>query len=248
MQNQREWLPHLENSIPKEAWGYSVSMYSVALEGWRRGLTLKFINRNRRKSELYYSLSNKDREHVFTVSKGDKVTDEAIKICRNKHLTKKYLTKAGVPTPKGELFKKDVEDEEIIKYANELGYPLVIKPVDGTGGTGVIANIQNQKEFKEALKYVRYDMNYPNVIVEEHYDGRGYRVYVIGNEVIGAFDRIPANVVGDGKHTVKQLLQLKMKERDKNPALFNRPIKIDKEMENLLKDQGYNLDSIPEKN
>lgn len=248
MKNNREWLPHLENSIPKEARGYTISMYSVALEGWRRGLTLKFINKNRRKSEVYYSLAYQGREHIFTVSRGDKVTQKAVEICRNKHLTKKHLAKAGVPTPKGELFRKGIPDNEIINYANELGYPLVVKPVDGTGGTGVIANIQNEEELRNALKYVRYDMKYPNIIVEEHFEGRGYRVYVIGNNVIGAFDRIPANVIGDGKHTVKELLRLKLKERDKNPALFKRPIKIDKEMKNILKAKGYTMSSIPKQN
>ena len=122
----KSWLPHLENSIPIEARGYSVSMYSIALEGWRRGLTLKFINKNRRKSEIYYSLAYNGREHLFTVSRGDKVSDEALEICRNKHLTKKYLKKAGIPTPEGEVFKKNIPDNEIINYANTLEYPLVI--------------------------------------------------------------------------------------------------------------------------
>ena len=241
----KSWLPHLENSIPIEARGYSVSMYSIALEGWRRGLTLKFINKNRRKSEIYYSLAYNGREHLFTVSRGDKVSDEALEICRNKHLTKKYLKKAGIPTPEGEVFKKNIPDNEIINYANTLEYPLVIKPLEGTGGNGVITNIKNVQEFKDALNYVRYDLNQPDVIVEKHFDGRGYRVYVIGDKVIGAFDRIPANVIGDGKNTIKKLLKRKIEERDKNPALYKRPIKIDKEMHTILHSQGYTLDSVP---
>src|SRR5690625_4060339 len=234
MSNERLWLEHLEDSIPKEARGYSVSMYTVALEGWRRGLTLKFINENRRRSELFYSLEYQGRKHIFTVSKGDQVSDNAIKICRNKHIAKQYLNKAGVPTPEGELFNKEVMDEEIIDYALKLGFPNVIKPVDGTGGTGVIANIKNEKEFKAALNFVRHDLKKTNIIVEKHYDGRGYRIYVAGNKVIGAFDRIPANVIGDGKSNINYLLKEKIKKRDENPALFKRPIKIDKEMHTLL--------------
>lgn len=245
--NRKKWLPHLETSIPESARGYTVSMYSIALEGWRRGLSLKFINRNRRKSEVFYSLSNEEREHVFTVSRGDKVSMNALRICRNKHLTKEYLTKAGVPTPEGELFQKEIQDDKIVEYAKSLGFPLVIKPVDGTGGTGVIANIQNVEEFKSALKYVRHDLNRKEVIVERHFDGRGYRIYVIGDEVIGAFDRIPANVIGDGQNNIKTLLKQKISERDKNPALFKRPITIDDEMHNMLKSIGYDLNSVPAK-
>ena len=82
MSNERVWLEHLKDSIPDEGKGYSVSMYTVALEGWRRGLKLKFINKNRRRSEIFYSLTYNGKEHVFTVSKGDKVSDKAIEIFR----------------------------------------------------------------------------------------------------------------------------------------------------------------------
>ncbi|WP_029267426.1 acylphosphatase, partial [Virgibacillus alimentarius] len=244
---KKEWLSHIESSIPEEARGYTVSMYSIALEGWRRGLKLKFINENRRKSELLYSLSSKEKEHKFVVSRGDLTSGKALKICRDKHLTKKYLKEADVSTPKGELFPKNISNKKIIKYANQLGFPLVLKPSNGTGGAGVIANIKNEKEFSGALNYVRYELNYPDVIVETYFSGVDHRVYVVGDKVVGAFIRIPANVIGDGKNTVNQLLKLKMKERDKNPALFKRPIKIDKEMHNMLRSQGYALDSIPKK-
>lgn len=247
MSNERVWLEHLKDSIPDEGKGYSVSMYTVALEGWRRGLKLKFINKNRRRSEIFYSLTYNGKEHVFTVSKGDKVSDKAIEICRNKHLAKQYLKKAGVPTPEGELFNKDASEEEIVDYAKKLGFPNVIKPVDGTGGSGVIANIQNEAEFKKALSFVRNDLGKKNIIVEKHFDGRGYRVYVVDNQVIAAFDRIPANVVGDGKKNIKTLLDEKIKIRNENPALFKRPIKIDKEMYALLEAQGYTLESVPKK-
>lgn len=244
----KKWLSHLESSIPEAARGYSLSAYAIALEGWRRGLKLKFINENyRRKSELYYSLASDIREHRFVVSRGDLTTREAMDICKNKHTAKQYLKKAGVPAPEGENFTKEVADEEIISYARKLGYPLVIKPNDGTGGTGVIANIKNEEDFKQALSYVRYDLGFQNVIVEQYFSGEDLRIYVVGDQAIGAFTRTRANVIGDGKNTIRSLLKMKMKERDKNPALFKRPIKIDQEMHTVLEEQGYTLESIPEK-
>lgn len=244
---KHEWLPHLDHCLPIEAQGWKLSSYAIALEGWRRGLTLKFFNKSRKLSKIKYSLSYNGREHVFAGSRGDLVTKEAIKICINKHLTKKFLIDAGVPTPEGDMFDEKNSDEDIINYANSLGYPVVLKPTDGSGGHGVIANIQNENEFKRALSYVRYDLKYENLIVEKHYDGEGYRVYVIGDKAVGAFDRIPANVIGDGKNNIEILVKKKIRERDKNPALYNRPIIIDQEVHDVLSEQDYTLESIPAK-
>src|SRR5699024_11100915 len=110
----------------------------------------------------------------------------------------------------------------------------------------VIANIKNHQEFVDALRYVKKDLKYPNVIVERYFVGKDHRIYVVGDKVIGAYTRIPANVIGDGKSNVKQLLQTNMKERNNNPALFQRTIKVDKEMKNMLKEKGYTMESIPE--
>lgn len=247
MENYKSILKSLENSVPPEAYGYTVSMYSIALEGWRRGLVLKFINKNRSKAQTVYTLSDGKNEHTFSVTRGDAVPREAIQICVNKDLTKEYLAKADVPVPEGNNFNENIKDEEMINYANKLGYPLVLKPSDGTGGNGVIANIKNENEFKEALSYVKYDLNYKKLIIEKYFAGEDLRLYVIDNQVIAAFKKIPANVIGDGVHTIRKLIALKNEERTKTPALHNRPITIDKESDNLLKSSGYTLDSIPEK-
>ncbi|MED4081964.1 ATP-grasp domain-containing protein [Halalkalibacterium halodurans] len=244
-QANKEWLPHLEDAVPQKAKGYTLSMYSIALEAWRRGITVKFYNTTEKKSRLRYSLSYEGKEYTFVGSRGSIVPREAIKICIDKHLTKKYLLRAGIPVPEGEEYSGEVPDEEIVEYSKRLGYPLVIKPSKGTGGKGVIANIRSEEEFRSALSYVRNDLNYPEVIVERYAVGIDHRVFVIGNEVIGAFKRIPANVVGDGVNTIRTLLRVKNKERDKNPSLNGLPITIDKEVHSTLEKVGYTLDSIP---
>lgn len=242
-----EYLPQLKNSVPPEAVGYTLSMYSVALEGWRRGLTLTFINNNNQKKALIrYKLSDGKNEHLFQVSRGDKVSKEAIKICVNKHLTKEYLKKANVPVAEGDQFTEKSTDDEIIKFANKLGYPLVLKPTDGTGGHGVIANIKNEKEFKEALNYVKGQLGYKKLIVEKHFEGEDYRLHVVNEEVIGAIKKERSHVVGDGIHTIQELIDLKNRERTKTPALRNRPITTDQETIKLLKSNGQTLESIPE--
>src|SRR5699024_4854608 len=180
-----QWLPHLENSIPESAKGYSMSFYAIALEGWRRGLSLKFINDNRSKAKILFELSSEKRAHQFVVSRGSLITKDAMRICRNKIETKEYLEMSHVATPKGKLFKKNKKKETIIKFAEKNGYPLVIKPSDGTGGRGVIAGIKNKHEFIEALNYIQEKLGYKEIIVEDYFEGEDYRVYVIDHEVVG---------------------------------------------------------------
>lgn len=245
LKKEFQWLPHLENSIPESTTGYSISFYAIALEGWRRGLTLKFINKNRRQSELLFELASKENSHQFVVSRGSLITREAMRICRNKIETKKYLETNNVATPKGKLYSKDIKDEDIIAFANTLEYPLVIKPSDGTGGRGVIAGIKNEKTFKESLNYIRKDLGYDNVIVEEHFQGEDLRVYVIDNKVEGVIKRIPANVLGDGISTVSELIKEKNKYRQTLPNLTSSLIKIDQELKNKLSEINYTLSSVP---
>lgn len=246
MDYRKDWLPHLYGSIPIEAYGYRVSMYSIALEGWRRGLTLKFYNDKKNNSLNQFSLTYRDREHRFSSSRGDMVSRKAIKICVNKHLTKEHLSRSKIPIPEGKIFNAEKPIEEIVSYSNLLGYPLVIKPTNSSGGRGVISNIMNEGELKKAISYVRGELKLSSIIVEKFQFGEDYRIYVIGNELVGAISRKPANVTGTGVDTIRQLIKSKDKERDKNPALYNHPIKIDEDMENTLRLKDYTLDSIPE--
>lgn len=248
MQNNiTNWLPHLEGAVPLEARRNKLGMYSIALEGWRRGLTLKFYKTySGKKEKIKYSLSYGEKKHKFYKSAGDKVTKEAVKICINKSKTKEYLSKAGVPVPKGKKFEVEATDEEIIKYSESMGFPLVVKPIDQYGGKGVISNIQDIESLKKALFYVRQELKFPEVLVEQFIPGDEFRIYVVGNKVIGAVNRVPANVVGDGINSIKNLIDMKNRERRKNPNLYLNPIKIDQELLNTIHSSGFTLESIPE--
>ncbi|PYZ92547.1 hypothetical protein CR194_12825 [Salipaludibacillus keqinensis] len=250
IETKYKWLPHLEDAVPKAGQGKRISTYTVALEGWRRGIRLRFFSMfdEENKLKVRYSLKYKDREHHFALSKGDKVTDEAFDICDDKDLTKKYLSKAGVPTPEGAKFSEDATDEEVLAYANSLGYPLVLKPVSANGGKGVFANVQNEEVLKDAIPYVRKELEYPEVIIETHVPGeKEFRVIVLDDKVLGAMHRIPANVVGNGQQTIRQLISSKNAFRKQNPHLTSRMIKIDKEVIYMIQQAGYELDSVLEK-
>lgn len=241
-------LTHLKDLDLNDIKGYETTFYSIALEAWRRGINVKFINNNRAKAVVSYELNYKGKSHLFVSSRGDLTSRETMAICRNKFKAKQYLRAANVPTPEGELFNENTDDQEIINYAIQKGFPVVIKPVDGQGGRGVISNIQNEKEFQEALKYVRYELNYKKIIVEDYFPGKDLRVYVVDGEVIAITKRIPANVVGDGKSSIEKLIREKNKMRKKNPVLTSSLIKINSELITQLEYQNLNLKSVPNKN
>lgn len=247
--HKREWLPHLENAVPVKGYGNRLSMYLIALEGWRRGLTVKFFTVDDPDQRLLvrYSLSDGKKEHKFVSSQGDKLTDEAFEICDNKDLTKQVLAKAGVPVPEGKRFEADVPDEEIVRYAASLGFPLVLKPISENAGKGVFANIQDEEALRNALVHVRQELNYLDVIVERFIPGKEFRIFIVGDKVIGAVNRIPANIMGDGINTIEKLIEIKNQERRKNPNLYRNLIEVDEEILTTIRSRGYSLTSVPEK-
>ena len=251
-----EFLSHLPTKVIKGIKGFQLDAFLIAYEGWRRGLTLRWYQDetdeckmhrlNSSTSGKFFSLSSPERSHYFFRSRGDKVGNEDVNICRDKEKTKELLKKAQVPIPLGKEFTSD-DEEAIINYATKIGFPVVIKPVTGSMGRGVFINIQNEEEFKEVLSHFKNKLKYKKCIVEKHYNGKEYRVYVVGNEAISAINRVPANVVGNGKDSITNLIDKKNKQRKKNPYLAVKPIKIDFEVNKMLKAKGYDEESIPAK-
>ncbi|MBM7095814.1 acylphosphatase [Bacillus sp. H-16] len=259
VENQVSWLPHLTEEIVSDARGPELDAYAIALEGWRRGLTLRWHAKDSEKfSEMdtwfvdrpgkLFSLSSEDKTHYFFRTRGDKVTNEAVRIGGDKEETKKHLIKAGVPTPKGKRFKDSKgNQEEIIKYASEIGFPVVVKPTDGSFGRGVITNLLEEPELVQALHYLNVQLGFNDIIIEQHVKGEDLRIYVVGDKVVGAIKRVPANVIGDGVNTIKGLIDLKNQERKKNPRLISCPIKINDDMKYFINSNNYTFTSIPAK-
>ncbi|WP_062050286.1 acylphosphatase [Bacillus sp. JCM 19034] len=250
-----EWLLHLPLEVVEDARGPEFDAYLIALEGWRRGLTLKWHVKDSEKFKgmktwfddkpgKLFSLSSKEKTHYFFRTRGDKVSNEAVEIGADKEKTKIYLEQKGIRTPKGRLFSLDESETQIIEYVEELEFPVVIKPLDGSFGRGVTTNIQSVDGVIEAIKTVKETPNPRGIIVEEFIEGNEYRLYVVGDNVVGAIKRVPANVIGNGKSTISELIDEKNKHRSNNPRLISCLIKKDQEIINHVSKQGYSLDDI----
>ncbi|MBS1763058.1 MAG: cyanophycin synthetase [Bacteroidetes bacterium] len=168
----------------------------------------------------------------------------AVDIAGDKEDTKNLLEAAQIPVPSGRI----IRDEQELKTAIEIvGYPCVIKPLNGNHGKGATTNIN---DFEHALKALEAAQVYGrNVICEKFISGFDFRMLVINYKFVCAALRTPASVTGDGEHTVQWLID----EANKDPRRgyghekVLTQIKVDSFTEKMLSEKGYTLNSIPRK-
>lgn len=258
-QVNKKWLSHLPLEVIANTQDNYLDAYVIALEGWRRGLNLSWHTKKSNKFKniktwfvdepgQLFSLHSKENSHYFFRSRGDRVSNEAVEIGMNKQKTKELLTETSVPVPKGKEFINNYTENDLINYAETLGYPVVIKPKDGSFGRGVISQIMNSDELKEALYHLRYELKENEILLEKHITGSDYRLYVVGDKVEGAILRVAPNIIGDGIKTIETLIKEKNDLRNLNPRLATCPIRTDNEAITYLNKNNYNLNSIPKKN
>lgn len=132
----------------------------------------------------------------------DSTSAVAESIGQDKDLTKRLLHAAGVPVPLG----KPVESvDEAWEVALKVGLPVVVKPQDGNQGKGVTVNITDRAQLEEAYKNAA---DYGTVMVERFLPGHDFRLLVVGDQLVAAARREPPQVLGDGQHTVRELVDL----------------------------------------
>ena len=166
---------------------------------------------------------------------------EAIKLVKDKFKTSSLLIKNGIPVPKFAKINVDNNVKNIINIMNntEIYFPIVLKPINGTFGIDVITNIDNEKELNESIDSLK--KKYKELMLEEQISGDCYRIFVFNNKVIDIIKREKPYVIGDGIHTVNELIEERNKEQEKM-LLFQT-----KNVSNLfIIKQGYTLDTILE--
>lgn len=174
----------------------------------KRGIKFKLVDRD----ENFVRLSRDTHiEYVKQATKTSLDSYSTVLIMENKVVTKEVLKEQGIRVPAGEAFRN--LDEAIASYDTYQGSPIVIKPKSTNFGLGI--TIFNQ-EFTRDEMLKAFEMAFAHdqtVLLEEFMTGKEYRFLVMGDEVVGILHRVPANVVGDGIHTIEQLVH----EKNKNP-------------------------------
>ncbi|MDN7126957.1 hypothetical protein J6J08_06150 [Pseudidiomarina sp. 1APR75-33.1] len=179
-------------------------------------------------------------EHTFT----ENSANLSVRIARNKSDTAIRLRQMCLPVaPHHEVANVN----EALQAAQALGYPVVVKPVALDGGVGVAANLANQQEVRAA--YAIAQKQSPRVLIEKHVAGRDYRLTVLDGEMIWAVERIPAGVVGDGQHSIEQLIAKENLTDQRRPGLQQtlKPLAINSEARQLLQSSNLQPQSVPAK-
>lgn len=165
-------------------------------------------------------------------------------IAQDKELTKKLLHAAGVPVPMGRT-ALNVDDAWAI--AQEIGLPVVVKPKDGNQGKGVTVNVTTREQLEAG--YAAASEFRDDILVERYLPGNDFRLLVVGNKLVAAARRDPPQVVGDGTHSVRELVEQVNKDprRGSGHATSLTKIRFDDIALASLAKQGYTADSIPSK-
>jgi cyanophycin synthetase len=168
----------------------------------------------------------------------------AVELACDKEGTKNILGNAGVPVPRGTVIEYLDELEQAI--ADVGGYPIVIKPLDGNHGRGITININGVEEAELAYDLASSASKTRSVIVEQYYQGNDHRVLVIDGKVVAVAERVPAHVTGNGKDTIRQLIDLTNQDSRRGNGHDNvlTKIVVDQTSLAVLKKQGYDLDSV----
>lgn len=124
-------------------------------------------------------------------------------IARDKDQAAAVLERAGLPTPRWRLATSDTQ---AIAQARALGYPVVVKPVDGHHGRGVTLDVAGDDGAAAAFQRAVASSRRGQAIVQEQVTGRDHRLLVVGGRLVACAERVPATVVGDGRSTVAQLV------------------------------------------
>ena len=168
----------------------------------------------------------------------------AVEIASDKRLTNQILHDLGLPVPKQRRIRTV---EGAVEAAGELGcppMPVVVKPLDGNHGRGVSINLTGGEQVRAAFEEA-YERS-PVVIVETFQEGHDYRILVVNGKVLAVSQRVPGHVVGDGVHTIGELIEIVNSDPRRGVAhekVLTR-LEADAQAERLLEQSGLTSASI----
>ena len=166
----------------------------------------------------------------------------AVEIASDKELCTRLLSDLGLPVPK-QLHVRDAEDA--VEAANYIGFPVVVKPVDGNHGRGVSVNLTTDAEVADAFE-VAVDEG-SGVVVESMIAGDDHRLLVIDGVLVAAAHRVPGHVVGDGTRTVEELVEIVNQDPRRGAGHENMltRLELDDVAERMLAEKGYDTKTVP---
>ena len=178
----------------------------------------------------------------FQAAELDCTSAVAESIAQDKDLTKRLLHASGVPVPMG---RPVANVEEAWEVAQEVGLPVVVKPQDGNQGKGVVVNITSREGLEAAYK-VASDFG-DEILVERFLPGHDFRMLVVGGQLVAAARREPPQVQGDGKHTIRELVEIVNQDprRGSGHGTALTKIRLDEIAISRIASEGLTPESVP---
>ncbi len=208
----------------------------IAREALRRGIRVEVTDAE--SGELRLSVGG--RTVVTRESLSEFTTAVALSRCDDKRATRRIVERAGVRVARGAR-ARDEDLDDALALLREVG-EVVVKPARGEQGRGITVGVPDREGLERAVALAL--QHCPDVLVEELVEGEDLRVVVIDRRVVAAAVRRPAEVVGDGRHPVTQLVEATSRRRERATGGESR-IPVDEITAEVVAESGYSLDDVP---
>jgi cyanophycin synthetase len=215
------------------------STAAVVEEAKRRGIPVRRLNNY---SLVQLGLGKNLKRIQATLS--DYTSAIAVEIAQDKDDTKRVLGNIGLPVPQGDVARTLDHALEIVE---EIGFPVILKPLDASHGRGISARIDSEEALRAAWDDARQYGN--RIVVEQFARGKDHRVLVVNGKMVACAERVPAHVVGDGTSTIAQLIENENKDPRRGVGHTKTLTKLpnDEKTVRYLAAQRFTLESVPDR-
>lgn len=213
----------------------SLNPYAMIIvnEARRRGIRVEVLD----PVDNYFRLSSGGTSIICRESLTELTSSIAMSRCSDKQTTSRLMKEAGLRVPEQKVATTPSENHEFLKKHERI----VVKPAVGEQGAGITVDVRTKNELQNAIKYAGQVCH--DVLLEEMVEGQDLRIIVIDYKVVAAAIRRPPFVVGDGKHTILELIK-KQSRRREQATQGESKIPVDDELKRTVHNAGYTVDDI----
>jgi len=212
---------------------------AIVEEARRRGIPVRRLN-----NYSLVQLGLGRNLHRIQATLTDSTSAIGVEIAQDKDDTKRVLENIGLPVPKGDVVRTV---DGAVEVAEEIGFPVILKPIAANHGRGISGRIGDESQLREAWEL---SSSYGSrIVVEQFAEGRDHRVLVVNGKVVAAAERVPAHVTGDGKRTVRELVDVGNRDlrRGFGHTKMLTKLPADRATSEYLAKSGRTLDTVPPK-
>lgn len=238
-----DFVAELEEKVIRvaERLAYGPSTGAIVSEAERRGIPVLRLDPRRSLVQLGHGAYQK-RVWATVTSETPNIS---VDIAGNKELTNRLLHEVGIPVPRSVVVRSA---DDAVQAARRIGYPVVLKPLDGNHGRGVMINLPDETTVRESFPVALRESRDGYVVEETFIPGKDYRILVINNQIVAVAERVPAHVIGDGRRTVQELIEITNQDPRRgvgHEKILTR-ITVDGQTVAVLAKQELTLESVPE--